>query len=452
MANGSATRAASTRSTTPWCAPRPIQAHLPILVGGSGPRKTLRTVALRADAWNTAGTVDEVRGKLEILAEHCADVGRDIATIEKTVSFPILIRDDRAAAERAYARLLEANSTETWGEPASSGAPTEVADALRPYLELGFETVIVRMPAPYDRETIDRMARGRRAPRRVKVVTLAGGTGGAKLAHGLQQALPAGDLTVVVNTGDDTERHGLLVMPDHDAVMYMLAGRFDDERGWGIAGETWTVMDALAEYGEESWFRLGDRDFATHIARTARLRAGESLTGVVRSLQAALGIPTPILPMADEPVRTQVRTDEGWLDFQEYFVHRRQEPEVREVRFTGDLTTTSAVADAVAAAEVIVIGPSNPIVSIGPILAGPIATLVAEGTRRRHPGRGRQPDRRWRGAQGAGRPDARLARSRIERPGSGPHLPRSRHRVRPRHRRCGPRTGHRRPRTPDPRD
>jgi LPPG:FO 2-phospho-L-lactate transferase len=211
----------------------------------------------------------------------------------------------------------------------------------------------------------------------VKVVALAGGTGGAKLAHGLQAALPASDLTVVVNTGDDTERHGLLVMPDHDAVMYMLSGRFDDERGWGIAGETWTVMDALAEYGEESWFRLGDRDFATHIARGARLRAGRPLTEVVLSLQAALGIPTRILPMADEPVRTQVRTDEGWLDFQEYFVHQRQGPDVREVRFTGDLTATTAVADAIAAAEVIVIGPSNPIVSIGPIIAGPIAGLVS---------------------------------------------------------------------------
>ena len=101
----------------------------------------------------------------------------------------------------------------------------------------------------------------------MKVVALAGGTGGAKLAHGLQAVLPPGDLTVIANTGDDTERHGLLVMPDHDAVMYMLAGRFDDARGWGLAGETWTVMDALAEYGEPAWFRLGDRDFATHIAR-----------------------------------------------------------------------------------------------------------------------------------------------------------------------------------------
>jgi LPPG:FO 2-phospho-L-lactate transferase len=215
----------------------------------------------------------------------------------------------------------------------------------------------------------------------VKVIALAGGTGGAKLAHGLQMALPAGDLTVVVNTGDDTERHGLLVMPDHDAVMYMLSGLFDDDRGWGIAGETWTVMDALAGYGEESWFRLGDRDFATHIARSARLRDGRPLTEVVLSLQAALGIPTRILPMADEPVRTQVRTDEGWLGFQEYFVHQRQGPDVREVRFIGDLAPTAVVADAIAAAGVVVIGPSNPIVSIGPIVSGPIAGLVAERAR-----------------------------------------------------------------------
>jgi LPPG:FO 2-phospho-L-lactate transferase len=211
----------------------------------------------------------------------------------------------------------------------------------------------------------------------VRVVALAGGTGGAKLADGLQAVLPPGDLTVVVNTGDDTERHGLLVMPDHDAVLYMLAGRFDFERGWGQVGETWTVMDGLAEYREESWFRLGDRDFATHIARTHRIREGRTLTEAVRSLQVALGVPTPILPMADGPVRTQVRTDDGWLDFQEYFVHQRQGPEVREVRFDGDLTPTAEVVAAVEAAEVVVIGPSNPIVSIGPILAGPVRDLVA---------------------------------------------------------------------------
>jgi alkanesulfonate monooxygenase SsuD/methylene tetrahydromethanopterin reductase-like flavin-dependent oxidoreductase (luciferase family) len=142
------------------CEPRPIQAHLPILVGGSGPKKTLRTVALRADGWNTSGDVDEVRGKLDILAEHCADVGRDLATIEKTLSFPILIRNDREAALARFGALLERNGvTEMEGNTIPLvGAPAEVADALRPYAELGFETIIVRMPAPYDRETIDRMA------------------------------------------------------------------------------------------------------------------------------------------------------------------------------------------------------------------------------------------------------------------------------------------------------
>ena len=140
--------------------PRPIQAHLPILVGGSGPRKTLRTVARRADAWNTAGTVEEVRVRLDILAEHCADVGRDIATIEKTVSFPAVLRDDPGAATRAYQAQLDANGiTERGNSPVLLGSPRAVADAIEPYREMGFATVIVRMPAPYDRETIDRMAR-----------------------------------------------------------------------------------------------------------------------------------------------------------------------------------------------------------------------------------------------------------------------------------------------------
>lgn len=140
------------------CEPRPIQAHLPILVGGSGPRKTLRTVALRADGWNTAGTVVEVRANLAILAEHCAAAGRDIATIEKTISFPILIRDDRATAQGPYQALLEHNGiAEMRSSPGLLGPPAKIADALRPYLELGFQTVIVRMPAPYDRQTIDRM-------------------------------------------------------------------------------------------------------------------------------------------------------------------------------------------------------------------------------------------------------------------------------------------------------
>jgi LPPG:FO 2-phospho-L-lactate transferase len=207
----------------------------------------------------------------------------------------------------------------------------------------------------------------------VRVVALAGGTGGAKLAAGLQTVLPHGDLTVVVNTGDDTERHGLLVMPDHDAVLYMLAGRFDYERGWGVIDESWTVMDALAAYGEDAWFRLGDRDFATHIARHARLTGGARLTTAVRGLQSATSVPSAILPMTDAPVRTQIRIDEGWIDFQEYFVHRHQVPEVREVRYAGieAARPTGDVLEALASAEVIVIGPSNPIVSVGPILAVP---------------------------------------------------------------------------------
>jgi LPPG:FO 2-phospho-L-lactate transferase len=207
----------------------------------------------------------------------------------------------------------------------------------------------------------------------VRVVALAGGTGGAKLAAGLQAVLPPGDLTVVVNTGDDTERHGLLVMPDHDAVLYMLSGQFDYERGWGVTGESWTVMEALAEYGEPAWFRLGDHDFATHIARHARLAAGARLTTAVRGLQAATGIPTTILPMTDTPVRTEIRIDEGWLDFQAYFVQRRQVPDVREVRYAGiaEARPSGDVLEALVAADGVVIGPSNPIVSVGPILALP---------------------------------------------------------------------------------
>lgn len=140
------------------CEPRPIQKRLPILVGGSGPRKTLRTVARRADGWNTSGTLEEVRSHVDILAEHCDDVGRDIATIEKSLSFPIIVRDDPAAAASVYGVLLERNGIADMGTvPVLLGSPEEIADRLRPYVELGFETIIVRMPAPYDRETIDRM-------------------------------------------------------------------------------------------------------------------------------------------------------------------------------------------------------------------------------------------------------------------------------------------------------
>jgi len=204
----------------------------------------------------------------------------------------------------------------------------------------------------------------------MRVVELSGGVGGAKLAEGLAAHLGA-DLTVVVNTGDDLELYGLAVWPDHDTVAYTLAGLDDEVRGWGLRDETWTVMDRLAALGEDTWFRLGDRDLATHVWRTERLRAGARPTEVALGLRTAMGLAPTILPMADEPVRTEVRTDDGWLEFQEYFVHRHQAPTVHEVRFRGieAARPTPEVLAALDAADSIVIAPSNPIVSIGPLLA-----------------------------------------------------------------------------------
>lgn len=202
------------------------------------------------------------------------------------------------------------------------------------------------------------------------VVLLAGGVGGARIGHGLQAHLGSG-LTVIVNTADDLERHGLRISPDHDTVMYTLAEIDNREWGWGIAGETFTVSDALERYDEDTWFRLGDRDLATHIVRTARLRAGDRPTEVALDLQRALGVRAAILPMTDSVVRTEILTDDGWLEFQEYFVHRHQEPDVRDVRIIGiEAAVASAeVEAALEAAEAIVIGPSNPFVSIEPILS-----------------------------------------------------------------------------------
>ncbi len=218
----------------------------------------------------------------------------------------------------------------------------------------------------------------------MSVVLLAGGVGGAKLAEGLA-AHVGPDLAVVVNTGDDLEVHGLAVWPDFDTVAYALADLDDEVRGWGLRDETWTVMDRLEALGAATWFRLGDRDIATHLWRTERLRAGERSTAVARELGAAMGIRPTILPMTDEPVRTEVRTDDGWLEFQEYFVHRHQEPTVHEVRFRGidDARPTQEVLSAIEAADVIVVAPSNPVVSIGPILAVPGLRDALQAARRR---------------------------------------------------------------------
>lgn len=206
----------------------------------------------------------------------------------------------------------------------------------------------------------------------MRVVVLCGGFGGAKLAHGLQLALadPAHELTAIVNTADDLEVHGLHVSPDVDTVMYTLAGWANLATGWGVRDETWSAADMLAQYGQPTWFRLGDRDLATHVVRTERLRAGQRLTEVTARLADSLGIPTRLLPMTDDQVRTRLRTDAGWLDFQTYFVARGHTDDVRELAFDGlaEARPSPEALAALATAEVIVLAPSNPFVSLGPIL------------------------------------------------------------------------------------
>ncbi len=207
----------------------------------------------------------------------------------------------------------------------------------------------------------------------MKVLALAGGVGGAKLASGLEAVLPPGDLAVVVNTADDFDLWGLRVCPDLDTVMYTLAGISNPETGWGVENESFAALEMLARYGEDAWFKLGDRDLATHVLRTQRLREGETLTGTTRDLARALGVPGQILPMCDEKVSTMLKTPAGLLEFQEYFVRRGQRDEVLGVELRGieDAHPTDAVLGAVGAADVVVLCPSNPVVSLGPILALP---------------------------------------------------------------------------------
>ena len=207
----------------------------------------------------------------------------------------------------------------------------------------------------------------------MRVCALAGGVGGAKLSTGLQDALAPGDLSVVVNTADDFDPWGLRVCPDLDTVMYTLAGVANPETGWGLAGESFAFLEALSGYGEDAWFKLGDRDLATHVLRTHRLREGETLTAVTAVLSRALGVPGRILPMCDEKVSTMLKTPAGLLEFQEYFVRRRQRDEVFGVDLVGieGARPTGAVLEAVSGADVIVFCPSNPVVSLGPILAVP---------------------------------------------------------------------------------
>ena len=207
------------------------------------------------------------------------------------------------------------------------------------------------------------------------VVALCGGVGGAKLAHGLSLALPPENLSIIVNTGDDFQHLGLSISPDLDSVVYALAELSDPVRGWGRREETWTFMAALEGLGGDTWFRLGDGDLAMHVERSHRLAQGATLSEVTAHLCRALGIAARVLPMSDDPVRTRVLTGEGWLDFQEYFVHRQCRPAVKEFRFEG-AGTARAQPDALAALEradlrAIIICPSNPFVSVEPILAVP---------------------------------------------------------------------------------
>ena len=187
----------------------------------------------------------------------------------------------------------------------------------------------------------------------MRVCALAGGVGGAKLAAGLQDALAPGDLSVVVNTADDFDPWGLRVCPDLDTVMYTLAGVANPETGWGLAGESFAFLGMLSGYGEDAWFKLGDRDLATHVLRTQRLREGETLTDATRGLARALGVPGEILPMCDEKVSTMLKTPAGLLEFQEYFVRRRQRDEVLGVDLVGieDARPTGAVLEAVSGAD-----------------------------------------------------------------------------------------------------
>jgi len=217
----------------------------------------------------------------------------------------------------------------------------------------------------------------------VKVVVLAGGLGGSRLARGLAETIEPGELTIVGNVGDDVEILGLHVSPDLDTILYTLTGRLDETKGWGRAGETWHALDTVTELGGESWFRLGDLDLGVHLVRTQALRAGEPLSLVTARLAIAFGLEPRLLPATDDRLRTWLDTPAGELPFQEWFVARGHRDEVDGVRFEGAEAAGPApgVVEALEAADLIAIAPSNPFVSIGPILAvAGIRELLAERT------------------------------------------------------------------------
>ena len=205
------------------------------------------------------------------------------------------------------------------------------------------------------------------------ITCLAGGVGAARFLEGLASTYQPDKITVIVNTGDDLEYLGLHISPDLDIVTYTLAGIADREKGWGIQDDTYHCMDQLAKYSAETWFRIGDRDFATHLLRTAFLQQGFSPTEVTEKIRTSLGVKTQILPMTDQPVATKIKTPNGILEFQEYFVKRRFQDTVEDVTYEGASHATPApgVVAAIMKSDLIILCPSNPILSIGPILAVP---------------------------------------------------------------------------------
>jgi LPPG:FO 2-phospho-L-lactate transferase len=214
----------------------------------------------------------------------------------------------------------------------------------------------------------------RRVSLRWVIAALAGGVGAARFLRGLLEVVPAADVTAVVNTGDDVVLHGLHISPDVDTVVYTLAGAVNPETGWGLTGETWAAMDALERYGGLTWFRLGDRDLATHLFRAQRLAEGSRLGEVTGEIAAAWGLQLRVLPMSDDRVETRLDVvGEGEVGFQEYFVHRHHDVAVKAVRYEGASTAQPGpgVLDALRAAERVIVCPSNPVLSIGPILAVP---------------------------------------------------------------------------------
>jgi LPPG:FO 2-phospho-L-lactate transferase len=220
------------------------------------------------------------------------------------------------------------------------------------------------------------------SPTRSRVVALSGGVGGAKLADGLARVLDPGALAVIVNTGDDFRHLGLWISPDIDSVVYALAGLADPVRGWGRRDESWNFMAALKRLGAPDWFQLGDADLAMHVERTQRLAAGETLTRVTACICRALGVSARVLPMSDDIVSTRVETADGWLDFQDYFVRRQCRPRVQQIAFEG-AASARVTPEIVAALEdpalrAVVVCPSNPFLSIEPMLAiAPLRALLA---------------------------------------------------------------------------